>query len=115
MEINNSSERINTRPGNDVCNEKSGSDDGPNQEMHISDLSKFRQEIHYQQTGLTHCTCENPTYHVGVILDPFGGSGTVGVQAKVMNHDYILIDSNQSYCGMAERRIADTVSQLALF
>jgi DNA modification methylase len=67
------------------------------------------------QGGLTHCACENPTYHAGIILDPFGGSGTVAVQAKVMNRDYILIDSNPDYCEMAERRIGNTITQLTLF
>jgi len=113
--VYNSAERINTKPGNDVCNEKSGTGDDPNIELHKSDLSKYRQQIFYKETGYTDCGCENPTYHAGIILDPFGGSGTVGVQAKAMNRDYLLIDSNRSYCDMAERRIADTVSQPALF
>jgi site-specific DNA-methyltransferase (adenine-specific) len=30
----------------------------------------------------------------GVVLDPFGGTGTTGVVAKEMNRDYIMIDLN---------------------
>jgi DNA modification methylase len=37
--------RINTRPGNDVLNAKSGHSEDPNQSLHVSDLSKYRQQI----------------------------------------------------------------------
>lgn len=41
----------------------------------------------------------------GVILDPFSGSGTVGVVAKDMNRDFVGIELNQSYCDIAQKRI----------
>jgi DNA modification methylase len=41
----------------------------------------------------------------GVVLDPFGGSGTVGVVAKKLQRNYVLIDLKPEYCAMAERRI----------
>jgi DNA modification methylase len=69
----------------------------------------------YVNNGLTTCDCENPTYHVGVILDPFGGSGSTAVQAKAMGRHYVLIDSNADYVKMAERRIASTVYQPELW
>ena len=40
-----------------------------------------------------------------IVLDPFGGSGTVGVSAKKHGWDYILIDNSPEYCKMAENRI----------
>lgn len=40
-----------------------------------------------------------------VVLDPFGGSGTVGVSAKKNGWDYILIDNSEKYCEMAKKRI----------
>jgi hypothetical protein len=55
----------------------------------------------------TRCECENPTYHAGLILDPFGGSGTVGVVAKRMRRNYALIDNNSEYIAMAEARIKE--------
>lgn len=41
----------------------------------------------------------------GIVLDPFAGSGTVGVVAKKLNRNYILIDISEKYCKLAERRL----------
>ena len=41
----------------------------------------------------------------GIVLDPFFGSGTVGVVAKELNRNYIGIDINEDYCKLAENRI----------
>lgn len=41
----------------------------------------------------------------GTVLDPFFGSGTVGVVAKTYGRNYIGIDINPSYCKIAEERI----------
>lgn len=43
----------------------------------------------------------------GTVLDPFGGSGTVGVVADRLGRDAVLIDLNGAYVAMAERRIRD--------
>ena len=39
------------------------------------------------------------------VLDPFGGSGTVGLVASRLGRDAILIELNPEYAEMAERRI----------
>lgn len=41
----------------------------------------------------------------GTVLDPFGGSGTVGLVADRLHRDAILIELNPEYAAMAERRI----------
>ena len=41
----------------------------------------------------------------GIILDPFFGSGTVGVVAKQLHRNYIGIDINEDYCSLAKKRI----------
>lgn len=41
----------------------------------------------------------------GVVLDPFMGSGTVGVVAKMNNRNYIGCELNAEYIKMAENRI----------
>lgn len=41
----------------------------------------------------------------GTVLDPFFGSGTVGLVAKELNRNYIGIDINEDYCKLAENRI----------
>lgn len=40
----------------------------------------------------------------GTVLDPFGGSGTVGEVAKELGRNYILIDINKDYCELMEKR-----------
>ncbi len=49
----------------------------------------------------------------GIVLDPFSGSGTVGAVAKRNGMDYLLIDINQQYCDMAQKRIDKTHYQLS--
>jgi DNA modification methylase len=47
----------------------------------------------------------------GIVLDPFGGSGTVGVVARDLGRDFILIELNPEYCDMARKRISDMFTQ----
>lgn len=41
----------------------------------------------------------------GIVLDPFGGSGTTGIACKKTKRDYILIEKEEEYCKIAEARI----------
>ena len=41
----------------------------------------------------------------GVVLDPFGGAGTVGLVADRLQRDAVLIELNASYIDIARRRI----------
>jgi DNA modification methylase len=43
----------------------------------------------------------------GLVLDPFGGSGTTGIAATNLNRDCILIDNNKNYCQSAYRRLLE--------
>lgn len=47
-----------------------------------------------------------------IVIDPFSGSGTVGVVAKRLQRKYILIDLNAEYNEIAEDRLKQT--ELAL-
>lgn len=47
----------------------------------------------------------------GVVLDPFGGSGTVGEVAEALGRNWILFDLNPEYVALAEKR----TSQQGLF
>ncbi len=47
------------------------------------------------------------------VLDPFGGSGTVGMVADRLGRDAILIELNPDYAQMAERRIHGDAPLLA--
>ena len=41
----------------------------------------------------------------GVVLDPFGGSGTTGIVAQSLNRQAILIELNKDYINIANKRI----------
>lgn len=43
----------------------------------------------------------------GLILDPFMGSGTVGMVAKKMGRQYVGIEINKDYCEIAKKRIEE--------
>jgi DNA modification methylase len=43
----------------------------------------------------------------GVVLDPFGGSGTTGLAAIAEGRDYIIIEKEPEYCQIIRRRIAE--------
>lgn len=41
----------------------------------------------------------------GIVLDPFMGSGSTGVAAKLLGYQFIGIEMNAQYCEIAKRRI----------
>jgi len=41
----------------------------------------------------------------GIVLDPFGGSGTTGIVSKHLNRKAILIELNEEYIAIAKKRI----------
>ena len=60
----------------------------------------------------TNC-CSN-TYAPGVVLDPFCGSGTVGVAAEKLRRSSIQIDIKKNYCEMAYMRLKQLTEQASL-
>ena len=54
------------------------------------------------------CACDTDTEPVpATVLDPFGGSGTVGLVADRLQRDAVLIEINADYAAMAYDRIRD--------
>jgi DNA modification methylase len=51
------------------------------------------------------CKCETEKYKSGIVLDPFGGSGTTGIVSKHLNRKAILIELNEEYIAIAKKRI----------
>ena len=45
------------------------------------------------------------SYKGNTVLDPFAGSGTVGVAAIKLGRNFILIDNSADYCKLAQQRI----------
>jgi site-specific DNA-methyltransferase (adenine-specific) len=48
----------------------------------------------------------------GLVLDPFLGSGTTAIVALRLGRSFIGIDCNETYCDMAQRRIAEQSPRL---
>jgi len=52
----------------------------------------------------------------GVVLDPFGGSGTTAVACRNTGRNYILIEKDPHYCEIAQARVKEVqAGQGALF
>jgi site-specific DNA-methyltransferase (adenine-specific) len=47
----------------------------------------------------------------GIVLDPFVGSGTTGIAAKLEGFDFVGIEQDPEYCKIAEARIAGWVEE----
>jgi site-specific DNA-methyltransferase (adenine-specific) len=53
------------------------------------------------------CDCRAPT-RLGLVLDPFGGSGTVAEVARSLGRDWLLIELNPEYAEVARARLGLT-------
>jgi DNA modification methylase len=56
--------------------------------------------------ALQRCDCFAPT-RPGVVLDPFLGTGTVGVVAERLGRDWLGIELNPAYAELAKARIGE--------
>ena len=50
----------------------------------------------------------------GVIFDPFMGSGTTAVAAKILGHDWLGFEFSEKHCVAANARLCDTAEQPSL-
>ncbi len=65
---------------------------------------KWLEENPPEITTKPSCNC-NADFKPGVVLDPFGGSGTTGIVAVENNRKAILIELNKEYIHIAKKRI----------
>ena len=63
-------------------------------------------------TELMRYLCRLVTPKGGVVLDPFMGSGTLGVVAKQTNREFIGIERDKEYYDFATERINNTQTGL---
>lgn len=78
-------------------------------------LAGFTQRLEKQVETLgwrSTCACHADTKAPCIVLDPFAGSGTVGVVAERFGRQFIGIELNPEYAKMAERRIGNTMPLL---
>ena len=69
-----------------------------------------REYLLRRPTGLSYaCACPDTSAPAtpGVVLDPFGGTGTVALVADVLGRDGITVDLSADYCRLAEWRTSD--------
>lgn len=80
-----------------------------------SNAKIFRQSVHSEQNKqhptqkpvqLFSWLIEKYGKDANIILDPFAGSGTLGVAAKQHGKDFILFEKDTDYCEIIRKRLA---------
>ena len=95
---------------------RSWHDDDPKERLAIGQRGTPRGEgrpIHRTSGWQPLCDCGAGDPAPCTVLDPFGGSGTVGLVASRLGRDAILIELNPEYAEMAEHRIHGDAPLLA--
>ena len=88
---------------------------GSPQERSVSELYKESLSKQRETIGWTDCPCSDENkYEPGITIDPFGGSGTVGIVAEKLGRSSILIDIKKDYCEMAFKRLKTLTEQTKL-
>ncbi len=106
----------NTRPGLNTLTAKSGNDGDPNQALHQSELSQYRQEISYQTLGWrATCNCQTDKPLVpAIVLDPFVGTGTTLAVARQLGRKAIGYELSEDYCKLTVKRIEKETAPMRL-
>ena len=60
------------------------------------------------------CSCDCAPPAPCIVMDPFGGSGTVPLVAQRLGRSSIMVDLNPDYCGLAQRRCEAEHKQMRL-
>ncbi len=68
---------------------------------------KERYVLNQKPVQLIKEILEVATKENDIVLDPFAGSGSVGVACKEMNRRFILFEINPKYCKIIENRLND--------
>ncbi len=67
-------------------------------------IARERRVATHQTVGWSDCGC-GEKWIPGVVLDPFGGSGTVGKVSRRLGRRFILIEIVSEYTEMSEQRV----------
>jgi len=89
-----------------------------NDEKYAPDNAGFQTNVTYGRGhGICKTTGWQPTCSCDadidrcLVLDPFAGSGTVGVVAWKLGRDFVGFDLSPDYCEMANRRIQESMGK----
>ena len=87
--------------------------DGKRNPAERTDVPPNRGYSEHKTVGWTSCGCKEG-FIPGIVLDPFFGSGTVGLVAKKLGRDFVGIDNNPEYCELAKKRLGGWMQQKTL-
>ncbi len=76
----------------------------PQQSLFGKSADETLDVIKVKEKGKSNCNC-NAGYTKGLVCDPFGGLGTVGIAAKELGLDFSLIDINREYCDIPRKNL----------
>ncbi len=81
--------------------------------VRVVTLHSAEGERHVRKAGeLERCDCFAPS-RPGVVLDPFFGTGTVGLVAERLGRDWLGIELNPAYARLAEERLTASTRRAA--
>ncbi len=79
----------------------------------LKDSERDQRRVHPTQKPVALMRwCINQFYVQTLIVDPFMGSGSTLVAAKIMNHPAVGIEINEAYCKIAVERLRQSVMRL---
>lgn len=75
-------------------------------------MSSLGKALETRITGYS-CACPDTSAPAtpGVVLDPFGGTGTTALVADILGRHGISVDMSADYCRLAEWRTSDPVQR----
>lgn len=77
-------------------------------------LSQIKEPSSAKFIGYTDCGCRPQKFEGGVVLDPFCGTGTTCLVAKLLGKHFIGIDIAPEYVEMAKKRLEKEIPLLLL-
>jgi predicted RNA methylase len=68
---------------------------------------KMKQKVCRKRVSrgfLPTCKCNAP-FEAGIVLDPFGGTGTTGITAKQLGYRYVMVEMQPEYFKTINERL----------
>lgn len=75
------------------------------------DEKKFGKHPTQKSLSVLERILQASTKEGDIVLDPFNGSGTTGIACKLINREYIGIDTDKSYLDLTINRYKGTMEE----